>query len=91
MHWLTVQKWDWAIRVKSDLLVHPAQGFQQSVVQLIPPSGQAYLLHDVQILEDASCHLATGNWPGAQELGVWRLIARRAYKSLRCMDNGLAG
>jgi Transposase DDE domain len=67
MRWLTVHKWDWAIRVKSDLLVRPTQGFQQSVAQFIPPSGQAYLFHHVQILEDVSCHLATANWPGAQE------------------------
>jgi hypothetical protein len=67
MRWLSFQGWDWAIRVKSDLLVHCARGVRQSVAQLIPPPEQAYLFHNVQILEDVVCHLATANWPGAQE------------------------
>jgi hypothetical protein len=37
MRWLNQQKWDWAIRVKSDLLVTTTDGRTQSVESLFPP------------------------------------------------------
>lgn len=52
MRWLARQEWDWAIRAKSDLQVTFVSGQQQSIVQLLPPIGQAYLFHNVQVIDD---------------------------------------
>jgi hypothetical protein len=42
MRWLNKQQWDWAIRVKSDLLVTTKGGRTQSVENLFPPPEQAF-------------------------------------------------
>lgn len=72
MRWLTQQQWNWAIRAKSDLQVTLATGAKKSVAELLPQKGQAHLFHQVQILSDVSCHLATAHWTGAKE--AWAVI-----------------
>ncbi len=67
MRWLTQAGWNWAIRAKSDLNVTIASGQQYSVAQLLPPNGQVHLFHQVQVIGDISCHLATAHWSDAQE------------------------
>ncbi len=67
IRWLSHQGWSWCIRAKSDLQVTLATGKQQAVAQLLPEPRQANLFHQVRILEDISCHLATANLPTADE------------------------
>jgi hypothetical protein len=57
MRWLDRAGWDWAIRAKSDLVVTLNNGIAQPVSALLPPAGQAYLYHNVQIIGDIDCHL----------------------------------
>jgi hypothetical protein len=73
MHWLNKQQWDWAIRVKSDLLVTTKGGRTQSVESLFPPPEQAYLVGPVRVLGDVDAHLATANVPGAQD--TWAVLS----------------
>ena len=73
MRWLTQQSWDWAIRVKSDLLVTTPQGRTQAVEAFFPPPEQAYLVGPVQVLGDVEAHLATANVPGAQD--TWAVLS----------------
>jgi hypothetical protein len=73
MRWLTQQSWDWAIRVKSDLLVTTPQGRTQAVEAFFPPPEQAYLVGPVQVLGDVEAHLATAHVPGAQD--TWAVLS----------------
>jgi hypothetical protein len=70
--WLQNQQWAWAIRAKSDLKVTLASGRSESVATLLPKVGQAVLFHDVTILGDIQCHLATAHASVAQE--SWAVI-----------------
>ncbi len=67
IRWLRQRGWSWYIRAKSDLQVTLATGKQEAIAQLLPELEQAYLFHQVRILEDISCHLATANLPTADE------------------------
>ncbi len=73
MCWLTQQSWDWAIWVKSDLLVTTPKGRTQAVEAFFPPPEQAYLVGLVQVLGDVEAHLATANVPGAQD--PWAVLS----------------
>jgi hypothetical protein len=73
MRWLNTQQWDWAIRVKSDLLVTTKAGRTQPVEGFFPPPEQAYLIGPVQVLGDIDAHLATANVPGAQD--TWAVLS----------------
>lgn len=61
IRWLRQQHWHWAIRAKCDLNITRANEVTYKVADLIPPKQQAYLFHDVLILEDIHCELATAN------------------------------
>ncbi|WP_052050097.1 hypothetical protein [Leptolyngbya sp. KIOST-1] len=76
MRWLNKQTWDWAIRVKSDLLVTTPDGRTQAVEDFFPPSEQAYLVGLVHVLGDIEAHLATANVPGAQ--GTWAVLSSQS-------------
>lgn len=67
IRWLRHHGWSWCIRAKCDLQVTLATGKQEAVAQLLPEPGQANLFHQVRILSDISCHLATANLPTADE------------------------
>jgi hypothetical protein len=73
MRWLQRNQWSWAIRAKSALQVTLSSGTTKSVEQLIPPSEQAYLVPNVTVLGDISCHLATANLPIAN--GSWAVLS----------------
>jgi hypothetical protein len=73
IRWSRTHHWSWAIRAKSDLKVTLSNGQTESVVNLLPPAGQAYLFENVTILEDIECHLATATLPIAQE--SWAVIS----------------
>lgn len=73
MRWLNQQRWEWAIRVKSDLLVTTPDGRTQAVEGLFPPPEQAYLVGPVRVLGDIEAHLATANVPGAQD--TWAVLS----------------
>lgn len=75
MRWLKKQQWDWAIRVKSDLLVTTPDGRSQVVEGFFPPPEQAYLVGSVRMLGDIHTHLATANVPGAQE--NWAVLSHQ--------------
>lgn len=75
MRWLTRAGWDWAIRAKSDLNVTLANGQHHAVAQLLPPSGQVHLFHQVQVIGDVSCHLATAHWSQAHE--PWAVLTNQ--------------
>ena len=76
MRWLNQQQWDWAIRVKSDLLVTTPNGRTQAVETFFPPPEQAYLVGSVQVLGDVDAHLATANVSGAQD--TWAVLSSQA-------------
>lgn len=90
IRWSRHAQWSWCLRAKSDLQITLATGKQQSVAQLLPESGQAYLFHHVTILEDISCHLATANLPTANE--TWAVLTDSFphYKPLLVMVVALA-
>jgi hypothetical protein len=67
MRWLTRQGWDWAIRVKSDLLVTLGNGRQRSLHELFALPDEVNLFPGVRVLEDVECNLGTANCSGAQE------------------------
>jgi hypothetical protein len=67
MRWLTKQDWDWAIRVKSDLLVTLGNGRQRSLHELFALPEEVNLYPGVKVLEDVECNLGTANFSGAQE------------------------
>lgn len=73
IRWLQTHQWSWAIRAKSDLNVTLASGNQEPVSNLLPPTEQAYLFSNVQILEGIECHLATATLAAAQE--SWAVIS----------------
>ena len=73
MRWLSKQQWNWAIRVKSDLLVTTPDGRTQAVEDFFPPPEQAYLVGPVRVLDDIEAHLATANVPGAQD--TWTVLS----------------
>ena len=75
LRWLQQQNWDWAIRAKSDLQVTLATGTTHSVESLLPPTQQAYLFHDVTVLDTINAHLATANVPIAGE--AWAVLSNR--------------
>jgi hypothetical protein len=72
IRWLRSHQWAWAIRAKSDLKITLASGQTASVANWLPPAAQAYLFHDVTILEDIECHLATATLTLAEE--SWAVI-----------------
>ena len=73
MHWLQQQHWSWAIRVKSDLKVRLADGRSQPVEHLLPPSEQAYLFENVQVLDGIACHLVTAKVPDTKD--TWAVLS----------------
>jgi len=75
MRWLNQQQWDWAIRAKSDLIIHLASGRQRAVRALLPPTGEVYLFDHVTVLNDIDCHLATANLPTAGE--PWAVLSKQ--------------
>jgi hypothetical protein len=79
MRWLNEQGWDWAIRLKRDLLITVVPGTSPlSVAELVPPDSLAYIYPDVEILEDISCHLAVGNCSDAED--IWAVATSKAIK-----------
>jgi hypothetical protein len=56
-------------------------GTTKSVEQLIPPPEQAYLLPNVTVLGDITCHLVTANLPTAN--GSWAVLSD-IPPSLKC-------
>ncbi len=75
IRWLTQQQWDWAIRAKRDLHVTLATGEQKPVADLLPDKGQVHVFHQVQIMADLSCHLATAYCPNTKE--AWAVVTNR--------------
>ncbi len=73
LRWLQRQGWQWAVRVKSDLLVTLASGSTRAVEQLFPPVSQAYLFESVTVLDDITAHLATAHIPIAGE--AWAVLS----------------
>jgi Transposase DDE domain len=73
IRWLQQQQWNWAIRAKSDLNVTLSTGSTAAVAELLPPSGEAYLLSQVTILQDIDCHLATAHLDLASE--PWAVLS----------------
>ncbi len=71
--WLQQHDWSWCIRAKSDLKVTLNSGRVAPVSELIPPSEQAHLFPQVQILKDIDCHLATATLPGTQD--SWAVLS----------------
>ncbi len=71
--WLEECQWQWAVRVKCDMQVRLATGATRSVQYLFPPEQQAYLLHNVTVLEDIEAHLVTGHLPNASE--PWAVLS----------------
>lgn len=69
-------EWNWAIRAKTDLNVTLVTGSTCSVEQLLPPSQQAHLFHQVTILENVQCHLATAHLPLAGE--PWAVLTSQS-------------
>ncbi|MGF1496077.1 MAG: transposase [Elainellaceae cyanobacterium] len=67
LRWLAQQQWAWAIRAKSDLRVTLAEGSNHSVAELIAASQTAHLYHNVTVIGDIGCHLATAHVREAQE------------------------
>jgi Transposase DDE domain len=76
MRWLTKQEWDWAIRVKSDLLVTLGNGRQQSIHELFALPDQVNLYSDVVVLGDVKCNLGTANSDEAEE--PWAVLTSTA-------------
>lgn len=76
MRWLNKQRWDWAIRVKSDLMVTTADGRTQPVESFFPPSEQAYLVGPVRVLGDIEAYLATANVPSAKD--TWAVLSSQS-------------
>jgi Transposase DDE domain len=76
MRWLNQQRWAWAIRVKSDLLVTTKDGRTQAVEGYFPPPHQAYLVGSVRVLGDIEAHLATANVPSAQD--TWAVLSSQS-------------
>ena len=66
-------QWEWAIRAKTDLNVTLASGQKRRVEQLLPDSAQAQLFHQVTVLEDVQCHLATAHLPTASD--PWAVLS----------------
>ena len=66
-------QWDWFIRAKSDLTVTLATGHSCCVHQLLPPAQQAHLFHQVTVLEDVHCHLATAQLSAAAD--PWAVLS----------------
>jgi hypothetical protein len=73
IRWLTHQQWSWNIRAKSDLKVTLASGAEHSVGELVAPTGTAHLYHNVRILGDIECHLATATVDIATE--SWAVLS----------------
>lgn len=73
IHWCNRHAWEWLIRAKSNLSITVAPGVSQSVAQLLPPVGEAYLFPNVMILEDIACHFATATLPGTPE--SWAVLS----------------
>lgn len=66
-------QWEWFIRAKSDLIVTLATGHSCCVDQLLPPAQQAHLFHQVTVLEDVHCHLATAQLSAAAD--PWAVLS----------------
>jgi hypothetical protein len=75
IRWVRHQGWSWAIRAKSDLNVTLLGGQTREVGQLLPPPKQAFCFHNVRVLEDIDCHLATANSPTASQ--TWAVLTDR--------------
>ena len=76
IRWVRHQGWSWGIRAKSDLNVTLANGQTRTVGQLIPPPQQAYCFHNVTVLENIDCHLATANVPTASD--PWAVLTDKS-------------
>lgn len=74
--WLQTHHWSWYIRAKSDLKVTLSSGRETSVSGPLPPQDQAHLFHQVQILDEIDCHLATATVSSAQE--SWAVLTNQA-------------
>ena len=66
-------QWNWAIRAKTDLNVTLATGQKRCVEELLPSPWQAQLFHQVTVLDDVQCHLATAHLPTAGE--PWAVLS----------------
>lgn len=73
IRWLTRQSWHWAIRAKCDLNITRANGRTCPVADLIAPQDEAYLFHQVTVLEDIDCHFVTANLAIAGE--PWAVLS----------------
>jgi hypothetical protein len=77
MRWLNQVGWNWAIRLKRDILVTAVPNtLPFAVDELVPPKNVAYLYPDVEILGDINCHIAIGNWSEASD--VWAVVTNTA-------------
>lgn len=75
IRWLMAQEWHWAIRAKSDLNVKRGNGLTGKVKDLVAPKEEAYLFHQVTVLDDIKCELATANLSAAGE--TWMVLSDR--------------
>jgi hypothetical protein len=73
IRWLTQQSWHWAIRAKCDLNITRTNGLTCKVEDLIAPQEKAYLFHQVTILDDIECNLATADLSVAGE--AWAVLS----------------
>ncbi len=91
MRWCHRHDWSWMIRAKCDLHVTLATGATSRVDALLPPPHQAYLFHNVAVLDDMACHLATAHLPDADE--PWAVLSDQppSLQTFACYGNRFGG
>ena len=75
LRWLQEHHWSWAIRAKSDLRVSLPSGRSRAIRDLIPSVGEANLFHNVTVLDDVHCHLATAQIDSGAD--HWAVLSNR--------------
>jgi hypothetical protein len=91
MRWLTKQCLDWAILVKSDLLVTLGNCRQRSLHELFALPEEVNLYPGVKVLEDVECNLGTANFPGAQEPWAVLTITKLSLQKFRLYGERFGG
>ena len=79
------------IRAKSDLKVTLASGAEYAVSELIAPKGEANLYHNVRILGDIDCHLATTDLSIADESWAVLSDAAPSLQTFACYGERFGG
>jgi hypothetical protein len=79
------------IRAKCDLQVTLATGATSRVDALLSPLQQAYLFHNVAVLDDIASHLATAHLPDADE--PWAVLSDQppSLQTFACYGNRFGG